>query len=275
MEPLEPTPETVDAGAVEAATTLAQRIGENIRRAVKIRDDALRAGDDQPAGRGPRARGGLPRRRQDRARPRAGALDRLPVRARAVHRRPAARRHRGHQRLQPARAALRVPPGADLRQRRARRRGQPRVAQDAVRAAGVHAGAPRHGRRLLARAGAPVHGLRHAEPGRVRGHLPAARGPGRPLHGAPVARLPGRRGRGRDAGRPRVRRPRARARAGRRRRRGDRSPRTPAHRVHASRALRDYVVALLHYTRADHRVELGASPARRADAAARGQGARR
>jgi MoxR-like ATPase len=33
-----------------------------------------------------------------------------------------------------------------------------------------------------------------------------------------------------------------------------------AHRVHASRALRDYVVALMRHTRADGRVELGASP---------------
>src|ERR687896_508081 len=33
-----------------------------------------------------------------------------------------------------------------------------------------------------------------------------------------------------------------------------------AHRVHASRALRDYVVALLRHTRADGRVELGGSP---------------
>src|ERR671931_1635308 len=32
------------------------------------------------------------------------------------------------------------------------------------------------------------------------------------------------------------------------------------HRVHASRALRDYIVALIRHTRADHRVELGASP---------------
>src|SRR6185436_2267733 len=33
-----------------------------------------------------------------------------------------------------------------------------------------------------------------------------------------------------------------------------------AHRVHASRALRDYIVALLRHTRGDGRVELGASP---------------
>ena len=33
-----------------------------------------------------------------------------------------------------------------------------------------------------------------------------------------------------------------------------------ARRVHASKALRDYIVALLGHTRGDHRVELGASP---------------
>ena len=33
-----------------------------------------------------------------------------------------------------------------------------------------------------------------------------------------------------------------------------------ARRVHASQALRDYIVALLRHTRDDHRVELGASP---------------
>ena len=47
-----------------------------------------------------------------------------------------------------------------------------------------------------------------------------------------------------------------------------------ARRVHASKALRDYIVALLHHTRGDHRVELGRLAARRPDAAARRQGAR-
>ena len=41
MEPLDPPPDALDAGAVEAATSLAERIGDNIRRAVKVRDDAL------------------------------------------------------------------------------------------------------------------------------------------------------------------------------------------------------------------------------------------
>ena len=118
-------------------------------------------------------------------------------------------------------------PGPDLRQRRARRRDQPRVAQDAVRPARVHAGAARHRRRPHARARAPVPRARDAEPGRVRGHLPAARGAGRPLHDAPVARLP-------DPGRGEAdmlaaheqRRPRRGARArGRRRRRARRAGR--------------------------------------------------
>ena len=178
----------------------------------------------RPARRGAHPRRGLPRRRQDRAGPRALAQRRQPVRARAVHGRPAARRHRRHQRLQPARGPLRVPARADLRQRRARRRDQPRLAQDAVRPARVHAGAPRHRRRALARARHAVPRLRDAEPRRVRGHLPAARGAGRPLHGPALDGLPGRRAGGEHARRPRGRRPRARARARRRPRRGARRP---------------------------------------------------
>ena len=56
-------------------------------------------------------------------------------------------RRRRHERLQPARVALRVPPRPGVRERRARRRDQPRVAEDAVGPARVHAGAPRHRRR--------------------------------------------------------------------------------------------------------------------------------
>ena len=191
MEPVEPSPEAekLAPAQVAAAVSLAQRIAENIRRAVKVRDDGAQPHARLAAGRGPHPRRGLPGRRQDRARPRAVALDRVPVRARAVHRRPAARRHRRHERLQPARGPLRVPPRPDLRQRRDRRRDQPRLAEDPVRPARVHAGAPRHRRRDVARAGAPVHGLRDPEPRRVRGHLSAARGAGRPLHGPALARL--------------------------------------------------------------------------------------
>ena len=232
-----------------------------------------RARHRRAARRGAHPRRGLPGRRQDRAGARAVALDRLPVRARAVHGRPAARRHRRHQRLQPARGALRVPPRPDLRQRRARRRGQPRLAEDAVRPARVHAGAPGHRRRDVARAGAPVPGLRDAEPGRVRGHLPAARGAGRPLHGPALARLPDRRGGGRHARRPRVARPRARPRAGRRPRRDRRRRRDRAPRARLARAARLHRRAAAPHARGRPR-RARRLAARRPDAAARRQGAR-
>ena len=242
MEPLEPTPEaernTVAPEQVEAAVSVANRIADNVRRAVKVTDDVLEhvivsllaeghiLVEDYP---------GVGKTALARA---LCALGRLPVRARAVHGRPAAGRHRGHQRLQPARGAVRVPARPDLRQHRDRRRDQPRLAEDPVRPARVHAGAPGHRRRHLARAGAAVHGLRDAEPGRVRGHLPAARGPGRPLHDPRLARLPERRGGGRDAGRPRGARPRARPRGGRRPRRGGRGRRGRARRPRLARAAR-------------------------------------
>ena len=49
---------------------------------------------------------------------------------------------------------VRVQAGADLRQHRDRRRDQPGLAEDPVRAAGVHGGAPGHGRRRHLPAGA-------------------------------------------------------------------------------------------------------------------------
>ena len=238
MEPIEPLPESVASEEVEAAVGFSRRIEDNIRRAVKVRDDVLRhvvvallaeghiLVEDYP---------GVGKTALARALSRTAGL---PVRARAVHRRPAPGRHRRRQHLQPARAALRVPPRPDLRQHRARGRDQPRLAQDPVRPARVHAGAPRHRRRALARAGEPVHGVRDAEPGRVRGHLPAARGAGRSLHGPALARLPVARRRGRHARRSRVRRPRARPRAGRRpHRRAHRAGRRPA-RARLARAAR-------------------------------------
>jgi MoxR-like ATPase len=41
MEPLEPLPETVDQAEVDAASSVARRVGDNIRRAVKVRDSVL------------------------------------------------------------------------------------------------------------------------------------------------------------------------------------------------------------------------------------------
>src|SRR3954452_1783212 len=41
MEPLEPLPETVDQAEVDAATSVAKRVATNIRRAVQVRDSVL------------------------------------------------------------------------------------------------------------------------------------------------------------------------------------------------------------------------------------------
>ena len=117
---------------------------------------------------------------------------------------------------------------------------------------------------------------RHPEPGRVRGHLPAARGAARPLHGARLARL----SRPRDAGERHARRPRRAATACSTSSRWPTWPtssprRPPPAAVHGSEALRRYVVAILDATRADPRVELGASPRAGPDAVPGRQGLRR
>ena len=119
--------------------------------------------DRSPAGRPDRHRrrrglgaaGRRPRAPRRRARPRqdAAGADRCgghgsDLFARAVHARSHARRRHRDQpdRRRRRRAAVRVPEGADLRQRRAGRRDQPRDAQDAVGAARGDAGAVGHRR---------------------------------------------------------------------------------------------------------------------------------
>ena len=104
---------------------------------------------DQPARRRPRAARGHSRRRQDEPRAHARRRAAPDLLAHPVHARPDARRHRRHQHRPGAfarRDVLRVPARADLRQRRARRRDQPRHAEDAVRAARSDAGRQRLGR---------------------------------------------------------------------------------------------------------------------------------
>ena len=139
----------------------------------------------------------------------------LLVLAAPVHARPApVGRHR-RQRLQPALERVRVPAGPRVRQHPARRRDQPRVAEDAVGPPRVHAGAPGDGRRRLLPARAAVHGHGDPEPDRVRGDVPAPRGRARPLHDADRDRLPAARGRGAHALRERSRDPARRAGVGR------------------------------------------------------------
>ena len=127
--------------------------------------------------------------------------------------------------LRPAHAGLRVPCRADLRERRARRRGQPSHPEDAVGAARGDGRAPGDGRRCDARAAGSVPAARDREPDRVRRHLPAARGPARPLLPQDRARLSRGRGRADDPRRP-AHRPSAREpRAGREPRGHRRAPR--------------------------------------------------
>ena len=71
--------------------------------------------------------------------------------------------------------------GPGVRQHPARRRDQPRDAEDAVGAARGDGGEPGDGRRRHARAARPVPRARDREPDRAGGHVPAARGAARPL----------------------------------------------------------------------------------------------
>ena len=235
--------EIAAAGALGAAHRRQHRAARSRCAPRSLEHVARRA-----ARRGPRPHRGLPGRRQDRARPRASrarstaqfarvqcTADLLPadVVGTNVYNQ---REERFEFRPGPIFANVVLVDEIN--------RASPKTQSGPAR---VHAGAPRHRRRPHARAGAPVPRARDPEPGRVRGHLPAARGAGRPLHGAarrsaiptPAAeagdaRAPTRRG-------DRVRR----ARAGRRPPPRCWPPRTPPRRVHASDALRDYVVALL------------------------------
>ena len=143
-----------------------------------------------------------------------------------------------------------LPAGPGVRQRAARRRDQPRLAEDAVGAARGDAGGAGHGRRRDVRARAPVSRDRDPEPGRVRGHLPAPGGAARPLRDADGDRLPAARGGGADARRADGRAAARRARAGRGPRRAARRDRGRA-RVFVEESVNRYVVALLRHTRAN------------------------
>src|SRR5690625_101704 len=157
-----------------------RRQGE--RRPARRHDDAQRWAP---------AAGGRPGHRQDPARPgagRGGAHDEL---AHPVHPGPAALRRHRRVDPRPADPGVRVPPRPGLRLRRPRRRDQPGLAQDAVRAAGGHGGRAGDLRRRHVRRRAPLPRHRHPEPGGAGRHLPAAGGPARPFPHEDLGRLPG------------------------------------------------------------------------------------
>ena len=151
----------------------------------------------------PRALRGRARDREDGPRARDRPVDRrrsavaCPVHARSA----AERRHRALD-LQPEASRVRVPAGADLRQRRPRRRDQPRDAEDAGRTPRGDGRAAGHDRRADPEAAEPVSPARDGEPDRVRGHVPAARGAARPVLPEDLARLSLARRRAADHRRP-------------------------------------------------------------------------
>ena len=217
---------------------------------------------------------GRARRRQDVAREGDRPFDRRLVAARAVHARPAAVRHHRRLGLGPRPRRLRVPARRRVRQRRARRRDQPRVAEDAVGAPRVDGGTPGQRRRADVQAAAPVHGDRDPEPRRARRHVSPARSAARPLPVALAHRLSRPRRGDRDP-RRRGRRPDRTRRSRTRHRRGDRRRVDPRARTH-SRLAR---AAGLHRRprRGDPpspRPHARREPARRARVAARGARAR-
>ena len=94
----------------------------------------------------------------------------------------AGRHHRHEHPHRGGRAAgLQVPAGSDLRQPGARRRDQPRDAEDAVEPARGDAGAPGHGRPPALQARSAVLRPGDPEPARDGGHLSPPRGAARPV----------------------------------------------------------------------------------------------
>ena len=185
-----------DRGAPRLRAPHRERRAGHPRQARRDRDGRGRA--PRP---GARARGGPARGGQDDPRPRPRPLDpgRLP--AGAVHARPAAERRDRRLDLRPEGDEVLLPPGAGLRQRPARRRGEPRDAPHPVglpRGDGGAAGLGGRGRLPHPQAVLPD---RDPEPDRDGGHLPAARGAARPLHDARGDRLPVGRDRGGHAAR--------------------------------------------------------------------------
>ena len=115
----------------------------NVERVIQGKREPVRLALGVPVRRGAPAHRGRPRRRQDVDGEGDRPVHRRDLEPDPVHARPAAvRRHRGVG-VEPGRQRVRVPPRRRVRQRRPRRRDQPGVAQDAVRAARGDGGAAR------------------------------------------------------------------------------------------------------------------------------------
>ena len=188
----------------------------------------------------------------------AQTIDGARTRPDPVHARPAAERRDRPLRLQPARAGLRVPRGPDLRQRRPRRRDQPRDAEDAVGSARGDGRAAGDGRRRYARALRPVppcsrprtrSSTRARSPCRRRSSTASSCGPP-----SGTRRPRSRRDRPRAAARPSARQPRAGGLARRDARAAARGGAGLRRRAH-----RGWLIDLVRATRELDEVAIGAS----------------
>ncbi len=184
---------------LETLNRVVERIRSNVKKVIEGKPDVISTVLIGLLAEGHILIEDVPGRRQDHAQQVARPQHRVHGAAHPVHARPAALGRDRRVDLQPEHPRVRVPARRRLRQHRGRRRDQPRLAQDPVRAAGVHGGAPGHRRQLDVLPGVAVHGHRDPEPHRDGGHLRPPRGPARPLHAAALDRLPGRGLRDRDA----------------------------------------------------------------------------
>ena len=173
---------------------------------------------------------------------------------------------------------VRVPPRRRVRQRRARRRDQPGVAEDAVaRSSRRWRSARSPSTRTRYRLEPPVHRHRDAEPDRARGHLPAARGPARPVPDAHPDGLPGSRARRSRSSSPRATRTSTSTTSSRSRPRptcrGRGRHRSPM--IHVAPAIQAYIVDVVDGDTPPPRARARREPTRRARAPARGARVRR
>ena len=143
------------------------------------------------------------------------------------------------------RARLRVQAGRGVRQHRPRRRDQPRVAEDAVRAARGDGGAAGHRRRHDVRARAPFMVVATQNPIEMEGTYPLPEAQRDRFTARVSMGYPSRDGRARHARHPRRHRPARRPRAGRRRRSRSASSSRSCSGVHVADAVKQYVVDLV------------------------------
>ena len=198
--------EATDTVAFDEAIEVAERLRRNVETVVLGKSETITLVVAALASRGHVLLEDVPGTAKTvLARAIAGSIDGAVAAPDPVHARPAADGHHRAFDLEPAGSRLRVPRRSRLRERAARRRGEPRAAEGAVGAARGDGRAAGHRRRHDAHAARAVLPDRDREPDRAGRHVPAARGAARPVPPSYVARVPERRRRGAHPRRPAAR----------------------------------------------------------------------